>query len=226
MIANLDDASIDFVVNGTSTLDESAVATQSHEGGACDMAASGTSFDMIASVNAESTASWDVIQGDSQQPVHPTCTAVVLYSPRTRTIVGCDFVMDTNRIDHKRHAAARKARSRRQSPWPKEKPLHKWAFMLKRDDGTLCLLEPHAKDTKVDMYDGVPATDLAVPRNGLGGADFKGDYRRRISHNVTRKLRFDTTKSPPEARRDDELFSDDAFDTMADLLRGTRTQEP
>ena len=88
------------------------------------------------------------------------------------------------------------------------------------------MLEPHRTDTKVDMYEGVPTTDLAVPRNGLGGADFKGDYRRRISHNVTRKLRFDTTKSPSEACRDDEILSDDAFDTMADLLRGTRALEP
>lgn len=226
MIANLDDASIDFVVNGTSTPDDSAVATQSHGGGAWGMAASGTSVDMIASASAESTASWAVTQGDNQQPVHPTCTAVVPYSPRTRTIVGCDFVMDTNRHDHKRHAAARKAGSRRQKPWPKEKPLYKWGFLIKRDDGTVCLLEPHAKDTKVDMYEGVPAMDLDVPRSGLGGADFKGDYRRRISHNITRKLRFAKTKSPSEARCDDEILSDDAFDKLEDLLVGTRALEP
>lgn len=214
MIANLDDASIDFVANGTSTPDESAVATQSHGGGACDMAASGTSFDMIASANAESSASWDVIQGDNQQPVHPTCTAVVPYSPRTRTIVGCDFVMDTNRHDHPRLAAAKKAMSRRQQTWPKGKPLYKWGFMIKRDDGTVCLLEPHATDTKVNMYEGVPAMGLDVPRNGLGGSDFKGDYQRRISHNVTRKLRFDATKSPAGARCDDQILSDDAFDAL------------
>ena len=225
MIANLDDASIDFVVNGTSTPDESAVATQSHGGGACDMAASGSSFDMIASANSAASASWDVIQGANQQPVDPTCTAVVPYSPRTRTIVGCEFVMDTNRHDHKRHAAARKASSRKQQPWPKEKPLYKWGFMIKRDDGTVCLLEPHAKDTKVDMYEGVPAKDLDVPRNGLGGADFKGDYRRRISHHVTRQLRFDWTKSPAGARPDDEILSDDAFDREADLRAGTLALE-
>ena len=88
MIANLDDASIDFVANGTSTpdksavaTDESAVATQSHGGDANDMGASGSSFDMIASINAESTASWDVIHGGNQQPVPPTCTDIAPYSP-------------------------------------------------------------------------------------------------------------------------------------------------
>ena len=215
LIANLDDASIDFVVNGTSTPDKSAVATSSHAaesraGGTCDMTASGTEFDMIASVGADSTASWDEIQSDNQQPVHPT-------SPRTRTIVGCDLVMDTSRHDHKRHAAARKAWSRTQrgSPWPHDKPLYKWSFMIKRDDGTVCLLEPHRNDTKVDMYEGVPAMDLDVPRNGLGGWDFKGDYRRRISHHVTRTLRFDTKKSPPDARRDEKTISDEAYDVLA-----------
>ena len=226
MIANLDDASIDFLVNGTSTPDKSAVATSSHGGGACDMTASDTSCDMIASVNAESTAARDVIQGDNQQPVHPTCTAIVPYSPRTRTIVGCDFVMDTNRHDHKRHAAARKARSRTHPPWPQEKPLYKWSIMIKRDDGTVCLLEPHAGDTKVDMYEGLPAMDLDVPRNGLGGWDFKGGYRRRISHNVTRKLRLDPKKSPSEARRDDVICSDEAFDAMSGLLVVTRVLAP
>ena len=215
MIANLDDASIDCVVNGTSTPDESAVATQSHGGGACDMAASGTSFDMIASVGAESTASWSVVQGDNQQPVHPTCAAVVPYSPRTRTIVACDFVMDTNRHDHQRHAAAKKALEKKgQQPWPQEKRLYKWGFMIKRDDGTVCVLEPHAKNPKVDMYEGEPAKDLDVPRNGLGGADFKGDYRRRISHHVTRQLKFDKTKSPAGARPDDKIVPDAEFDNM------------
>ena len=104
--------------------------------------------------------------------------------------------------------------------------MYKWGFMIKRDDGTVCLLEPHAKDTKVDMYEGVPAMDLDVPRNGLGGADFKGDYRRRISHHVTRQLRFDPTKSPAGARRDDEILSDDAFDRLADLRVGTLALEP
>ena len=215
LIANLDDPSIELVVNGTSTPDESAVATPSHGGNACDMAASGSSFDMIASVNAESTASWDVIHGDSQQPVHPTCTAVVPYSRRARTIVGCEFVMDTNRKDHRRLAAAKKARSRtKMPPWPEQNPLYSWAFMIKRDDGTVCLLEPHRTDTKVDMFEGVDAVDLDVPRNGLGGSDFKGDFRRRISHNVTRTLKFDPKKSPPEARRDDKILSDDDFDAM------------
>ena len=104
--------------------------------------------------------------------------------------------------------------------------MYKWGVMIKRDDGTVCLLEPHAKDTKVDMYEGVPAMDLDVPRNGLGGADFKGDYRRRISHNVTRTLRFAKTKSPSEARCDDEILSDDAFDDVEVLLVGTRALEP
>ena len=79
------------------------------------------------------------------------------------------------------------------------------------------MLEPHRTDTKVDMYEGVPTTDLAVPRNGLGGAEFKGDYRRRISHHVTRQLRFDATKSPPGARCDDEILSDDTFAELDDL---------
>ena len=92
--------------------------------------------------------------------------------------------------------------------------------MIKRDDGTVCLLEPHNKDTKVDMYEGVPAMDLDVPRNGLGGADFKGDYRRRISHRVTRRLKFDAWKSPSGARRDDQKLSDDEFDKMEDLAIG------
>ena len=103
--------------------------------------------------------------------------------------------------------------------------MYKWGFMIKRDDGTVCLLEPHAGDTKVDVYEGVPAMDLDVPRNGLGGADFKGDYRRRISHHVTRQLRFDATKSPSEACRDDEVLSDDAFDALSDLMVGTRALE-
>ena len=68
--------------------------------------------------------------------------------------------------------------------------------------------------------------DLDVPRNGLGGWDFKGDYRRRISHNVTRKLRLDPKKSPSEARRDDVICSDDAFDDMSGRLVATRVLEP
>ena len=91
--------------------------------------------------------------------------------------------------------------------------------MIKRDDGTACLLEPHSTDTKVDMYEGLPAMDLCVPRNGLGGWDFKGDYRRRTSHNVTRVLRFESTKCPRGARRDDKILSDDEFDNMAELER-------
>ena len=75
MIANLDDASIDFVVHGTSTPDKSAVATSSHGGGACDMTASDTSWDMIASVNAESSAARDMIAS-----VNAECTAIVPYS--------------------------------------------------------------------------------------------------------------------------------------------------
>ena len=210
MIAHLDDASIDFVVNGTSTPDKSAVATSPHASGACDM---------TASANAESTAPWDV-HGNSQQTGHPTCAAIVPYSPRTRAIVGCEFVMDTNRVDHKRHSAAKRASSRTCQPWPEEKRLYRWAFMIKRDDGTVCLLEPHSTDTKVDMYEGVSAMHLPVPRNGLGGADFKGDYRRRISHNVARTLRFDVKKSPSEARRNDVIVSDEQFDAMARCAAG------
>ena len=104
--------------------------------------------------------------------------------------------------------------------------MYKWSFMIKRDDGTVCLLEPHAGDTKVDVYEGLPAMDLDVPRNGLGGWEFKGDYRRRISHNVTRKLRFDLKKSPSEARRDDVILSDEAFDDMSGLPVATRVLEP
>ena len=100
--------------------------------------------------------------------------------------------------------------------------MYKWSFMIKRDDGTVCLLEPHSTDTKVDMYEGLPAMDLCVPRNGLGGWDFKGDYRRRISHNVTRKLRFDTKKSPSEAGRDEIIVSDEAFAGMSGMLVDTR----
>ena len=226
LIANLDDHSIDLVVNGTSTpdesavaTDESAVATQSHGGDASDMGASGESFHMIASVNAESTASWDVIHGGNQQPVPPTCTDIVPYSPRTRTIVGCEFVMDTHRHDQQRLSAAKKSRSRKSPPWPADKPLYKWSFMIKRDDGTVCLLEPHRTDTTVDMYEGLSAKNLDVPRNGLGGSNFKGDYRNRISRDITHKLRFDTKKSPPEARRDDKKLSNAEFDDMAALPR-------
>ena len=97
--------------------------------------------------------------------------------------------------------------------------MYKWGFMIKRDDGTMCLLEPHAKDTKVDMYEGLSAKNLDVPRNGLGGWDFKGDYRNRISRDITHKLRFDAKKSPPEARRDNKKLSDAEFDDMAALPR-------
>ena len=159
MIAHLDDASIDFVVNGTSTPDKSAVATSLHA-------------DNEDKTDAEAAAQRDV-HGNSNK------LAIVPYPPRARAIVGCEFVMDTNRVDHKRHAAAKKASLRRCQPWPEEKRLYKWAFMIKRDDGTVCLLEP-TKGPKVDMYEGVSAVDLPVPRNGLGGSDFKGDYRRRI----------------------------------------------
>ena len=46
---------------------------------------------------------------ESDTPTDDGDTPVVPYLPRTRTIVGCDFVMDTNRHDHKRHSAAKKA---------------------------------------------------------------------------------------------------------------------
>ena len=226
MIANLDDPSIDLVVNGTSTpdksavaTDESAVATQSHGGDAIDMGASGQSFDMIASVSAESTASWTAIDGGNQQSVPPTCTDIAPYSSRTRTIVGCEFVMDTNRHDHKRLSAAFRSRPRNSPPWPEDQALYKWSFMIKRNDGSVCLLEPHRTDPKVDMYEGLSAKNLDVPRNGLGGWDFKGDYRNRISRDITHKLRFDAKKSPPEARRDDKQVSDAEFDDMAALPR-------
>ena len=91
--------------------------------------------------------------------------------------------------------------------------------MIKRDDGSVCLLEPHRTDTKVDMYEGLSAKNLDVPRNGLGGWDFKGDYRNRISRDITHTLRFDAKKSPPEARRDDKQLPDAEFDDMAALPR-------
>ena len=92
--------------------------------------------------------------------------------------------------------------------------------MKKRDDGTVCLLEPPSTDTKVDMYEGVSAMHLPVPHNGIAGADFKGDYRRRISHNVARTLRFDVKKSPSEAHRNDVIVSDEQFDAMARCAAG------
>ena len=200
MLAHLDDASIDFVVNGISTPGKSAVAISPH---ASDE----------DKTDAEPAAPRDV-HGNSNK------LAIVPCPPRARAIVGCEFVMDTNRVDHKRHAAAKKASLRMCQPWPEEKRLYKWAFMIKRDDGTVCLLEPTSKGTKVDMYEGVSAVDLPVPRNGLGGSDFKGDYRRRISHNVTRTLKFDVQKSPSEARRADVTVSDEQFAAMARVADG------
>jgi len=69
------------------------------------------------------------------------------------------------------------------------------------------------------MYEGLSAKNLDVPRNGLGGWNFKGDYRNRISRDITHTLRFDTKKSSPEARRDDKKLSDADFDDMAALPR-------
>lgn len=73
--------------------------------------------------------------------------------------------------------------------------------MLKRNDGTVCMLHPNLTNTKVDMYEGVPDPNLDVPRNGLGGSDGKGDYRKRISDQVTKVLRFDPKNTPPGASR-------------------------
>ena len=74
-----------------------------------------------------------------------------------------------------------------------------WHFMIKRNDGTVCMLHPNLTNTNVNMYEGVPDQNLDVPRNGLGGSDGKGDFRKRISDQVTKVIRFDPKKTPPVA---------------------------
>ena len=72
-----------------------------------------------------------------------------------------------------------------------------WDFMIQRSDGTVCCLHPNYSNNKISMYEGTPVEDHEVPRNGLGGSNGKGYYKKKISKDVTVQLRFDSTKTPP-----------------------------
>ena len=166
MVAHLDDASIDCVVNGPSV--EAQV----------DMANSCGSWDVITSGDQSSSG--------GQQPDLSTCTAIVPHRPRPHTLTGCELAAKAS-IDHKRHHAARHARVQ----WPRGAPMFTWDFMLKRNDGTVCMIHPNWKDNKVAFYEGIPDGNLDVPRTGLGGS------QARIGEQVTRMLKFDKSKTPP-----------------------------
>ena len=71
-----------------------------------------------------------------------------------------------------------------------------WDFLLKRSDGSVCMLHPTWKTTRVEYFEGVPADNLEVPRNGLGGTNGPGYFRQRISDNITAILHFDASKTP------------------------------
>ena len=185
MIAHLDDDAIVSVVRGeNSSSPTSAVATSAVS--PSDMASSCGSWGKIES---------GVSCGDGDCGV-TSCTAIVPYLSRPRTLIGCELVV-TPCIDTRRHNAAKKAAKKGKKVWPEGSPMYIWHFMLKRNDGTVCMLHPKYGFTKFPMYEGVPERNIDVPRNGLGGSDAPGDFRRRINDQVTKVLSFDARKTPP-----------------------------
>ena len=107
------------------------------------------------------------------------------------SLVGCELAVRNN-IDHKRHSAARNAGQ----SWAGTAPMLIWDFLLKRSDGSVCMLHPNWSKPKVEYFEGVPPDNLEVPRNGLGGTNGRGYFRRRISADVTATLKFDKSKTP------------------------------
>lgn len=200
MIAHLNDESIDFVVNGA----DAFVVNRADAPGAAPPS------DACSSGLLPSNDSWSVIRfgSTSSSADHEAgplqlsrgdlaaCTVIVPYRSRSRRIVGCELVV-SSRIDHKRHVAAKKGKVK----WPDQtKPMYCWDFMVKRNDGTVCLIHPNFSNNKVSMYEGVTNQNIDVPQNGLGGSNGHGTYKKRITDQVTRQLRFDGRKSPQGVR--------------------------
>ena len=107
------------------------------------------------------------------------------------SLVGCELAVRSS-IDHKRHSAARNAGK----SWKGKKAMLTWDFLLKRSDGSVCMLHPNWSATKVEYFEGVPPENLEVPRNGLGGTNGRGYFRQRVAADVTAVLAFDSSKTP------------------------------
>ena len=71
-----------------------------------------------------------------------------------------------------------------------------WSFLVIRSDGTICMLRPNLANNKAELYERIAVGNLDAFRNRLGGSDGKGYFHKRISKQITQKLRFDKSGTP------------------------------
>ena len=111
--------------------------------------------------------------------------AVVSHSiDRSSGIVSCS-IEEIDQYDHKRHVAGKNT--------PRSRPLRKWNFVIKREDGSTVALHPQWDRNRVQFFICDQATDLQLPRSGAGGTSGSGTYRY-YSCAGCPQLRFDTEK--------------------------------
>ena len=120
--------------------------------------------------------------GDSSMEV------VVLGDPPVvgRRLAVC-HLQESDVYDHKRHAALKAERKP-----PPTVTLREWHFVFTRSDGTTCSVRPtYAKPTI--QFTNAPFEDTTeeVPRTGLGGTSGPGTFRRFMTRNQTKSLKFD-----------------------------------
>ena len=105
---------------------------------------------------------------------------------RSRGIVSCRL-QKSPRYDHKWHHAVRGMAK-------PEKMWDIWDFCLVRDDGIEVFIHPEWKGTKIPCYVGEAPEDREIPRNGLGGSNGPGTFRRFKNKKKDYVLRFDNKK--------------------------------
>ena len=73
-----------------------------------------------------------------------------------------------------------------------------WDFVLTREDGSALRLHPQWKGMEVETF--APeghATEVGIPRAGLGNSDGPGTFRRYKEIGMDGTLKFDAHKKPP-----------------------------
>ena len=128
--------------------------------------------------------------------------ATVVTGPgnRSRGLIGC-CVQKSGIYDHKRHHAKKKLGIAIAEMW------FVWDFVLVRDDGSRVALHPNYSNTFVDCRFAQQCRgDIGVPRDGLGGSNGPGTFRKFSQKQVDCKLRFDASKRQPQSRASQPLL--------------------
>ena len=142
--------------------------------------------DMVAQLRNEDLQR--VVQGNFEEDMHRV-VGVTRPMPRSRGLVGCRL-QKTDKYDHKRHAAARKAGT----AGPNDPMMYIWDFVLVCDNGTLIFLHPSYSNNKIECYTGYegiqPARDHELPGTGRGGTSGPGTFKYFKNKGVQYTLKF------------------------------------